>query len=184
MRCYPQAQAEGPLQLKYSSQLNPATHIVLDIGPVSAFWASSRAETWAGGAGVCGVWCVAGAAGAGQGQGGEPGARAGPLPQLRGPPAPRPVARLGLVHTAATTTRRAGVAEAGCATRFCECSSCAHAAVFAAHMRPCLRPSAAVPTALDVPRAASSRRAPRGPALVGLPSSVRACRVPAESVAP
>ena len=40
MQCYSQAQGEGPLQLKYSSQLNTATHIVLNIGPVSAFWAS------------------------------------------------------------------------------------------------------------------------------------------------
>ena len=39
MRCISQAQAEGPLQLKHSSQLNTATHIELNIGAVSAFWA-------------------------------------------------------------------------------------------------------------------------------------------------
>ena len=37
MRCF--SQAEGPLQLKHSSQPNTATHIVLNIGAVSAFWA-------------------------------------------------------------------------------------------------------------------------------------------------
>ena len=39
MHCYSQAQGAGPLQ--YSSQVNTATHIVLNIRPVSAFWASS-----------------------------------------------------------------------------------------------------------------------------------------------
>ena len=41
MRCCSQAQAEGPLQLKCSSQLKAASHIVFNIGPVSALWASS-----------------------------------------------------------------------------------------------------------------------------------------------
>ena len=41
MRCYSQAQGEGPLVF---SQLNTATHIVLNIGPVSAFWASSHCK--------------------------------------------------------------------------------------------------------------------------------------------
>ena len=42
MRCYSQAQGEGPLQLKYKSQPSTATHIVLNIGPVSAFWRCQR----------------------------------------------------------------------------------------------------------------------------------------------
>ena len=41
MHCYSEAQGEGPLQPKFSSQLNTATHIVFNIGPLSAFWSSN-----------------------------------------------------------------------------------------------------------------------------------------------
>ena len=37
----PQVQEEEPLQLKYSSPPTIINHILLNIGPVSAFWASS-----------------------------------------------------------------------------------------------------------------------------------------------